>query len=421
MIVQVVNYRIKRVLENINQQIYDNSVIIIQKGNCYYIIVLQENWQIKQCIISLQKPKLYPSLLTKTVYTNYDNFWNIYLRNYSPRSFPSFDLYQEWLVQSSNSVNVINIKRFQMFNFDKVELSSSQTNNIQTLIKWYNSNKSVFRNYPKQQVNIYNFFNFTLFQLSKRSLYVSDNHIKKYFRNMQIPQKLTIDLHNDRTLNIEGNINYNISSQSNQKWKSFRPQNRSNLLYRIDYSASYMQLLVQILQVDIDRQKDIYQTLKEQLKLPEELSREDVKQKVFSILFSNRILNHLDIQFFKMCYYFSKVLQQDYKKQGYIQSLISKKKIRLESQKINRNKLFNAFIMSLETQLYIGVLYNTLQFDRQKISPKLFIHDSIVFQVDVNWVIQNMTKIQDVLTFENKLKITRQLGRNLISFENIEI
>jgi len=59
--------------------------------------------------------------------------------------------------------------------------------------------------------------------------------------------------------------------------------------------------------------------------------------------------------------------------------LISEKKIRFKAgEKYSRSKLLNKFIMSLESEVYIGLLYHLLLFPKEKIKPLFFIFDAII-------------------------------------------
>jgi len=59
--------------------------------------------------------------------------------------------------------------------------------------------------------------------------------------------------------------------------------------------------------------------------------------------------------------------------------LISEKRIKFENgEKFSRAKLLNKFVMSLESEIYIGILYQLLLFPKEKIKPVFFIFDAII-------------------------------------------
>ncbi len=396
------------------EQIYENYSIILNKNNCNYISILDDNFQIKRSYIYLQNLLLTPSKLTKMIFTNNYNLFNIYIKRQNPRIFKSFEQYSNFVMQKANYIKIINILPYKMFNMMQLE-SNSQLVNIQKINLWWNQNKRSFKYLPFQSLKIYNFFNFTLYLLSRNSLNCAQNRLRIHFQDRLVNQGLLLDLDDNRCKINPEHINYHALSSKQERWKYIKAH-QGKLIYKIDYTSSYMNLLAYVLQIKIDCQ-DIYLYLGRQLNL--NLQRQKLKQHIFKILFSNQIKNYMHIQFFKKCYLFSLYLKQQYTKNGFIHSLISQKQIRLENNIINRSKLFNAFIMSLQTQLYLGILYNVLQFEKEKIKPVIFIFDAIIFQIDVQWCLKNMNTIQDVLSLNGLLKMSHSIGYNLNHLEQI--
>ena len=397
------------------EQIYKNYSIILNKNDCNYILILSESFQILKSYIYMQNILLTPSKIQKIIFTNNYNLFNIYIKHQLPRIFNTFEEYSNYLVQKSNHIKIFNIKPFQMFNMVQLE-TNSQLVNIQKIMKWWNSNKRSFKYLPLESLKIYNFFNFTLYLLSRNSLTSKQNRLRIHFQDKKLNQKLIFDLKDNRAKNHPQNINYYAMSNKQDRWKYIKAS-QGKFIYKVDYTSSYLNLLVYVLQINIQGQ-DIYLYLGKQLKL--DLQRQKLKQVVFKILFSQEIRNHLHIQFFNKCYLFSIYLKQQYQKNGFINSLISQKQIKLQNDNsINRSKLFNAFIMSLQSQLYIGILYNVLQFDKEKIKPVIFIYDAIIFEIQIQWCLKNMKTIQDVLTFNGLLKMSYGVGSNLGNIEKI--
>lgn len=157
----------------------------------------------------------------------------------------------------------------------------------------------------------------------------------------------------------------------------------------------------------------MYQSLKKQMKLPQQLERQKVKNQIFKVAFSQKIKKFTHIQFFNKMHLFSIFLQENYNNNKYIEAFISNKRIS-NNQKMSRSKILNYFLMTLQTQLYVGFLYQMLQLDKTKVSPRVFIHDAIIFEIDIQYYLQNIDLFQkNILTMNNSLHIKRFLGKNL--------
>ena len=133
------------------------------------------------------------------------------------------------------------------------------------------------------------------------------------------------------------------------------------------------------------------------------------------------ISKYLHIQFFEKAYSFSTYLQQLYIQHGYITTLLSQKKIILDNQSVRtrKNLLLNRFIMTLQTQLYLGVLYNLLNIDINMIRPIIFIYDSFIFQIDYKVQDQKIKQINKILEFNGLLGASQYIGRSLNKLEQI--
>lgn len=157
----------------------------------------------------------------------------------------------------------------------------------------------------------------------------------------------------------------------------------------------------------------MYQFLRKEMKLPQQLERQKVKSQIFKIAFSQKIKKFTHIQFFNKMYLFSIFLQENYNNNKYIEAFISGKKI-LSKQEMSRGKILNYFLMTLQIQLYLGFLYQMLQLDKTKVFPRVFIHDAIIFEIDIQYYLQNINIFQkNILTINNSLYVKRYLGKNL--------
>lgn len=75
--------------------------------------------------------------------------------------------------------------------------------------------------------------------------------------------------------------------------------------------------------------------------------------------------------------------------------------------------------MTLQTQLYLGVLYNLLNIDINMIRPIIFIYDSFIFQIDYKVQDQKIKQINKILEFNGLLGASQYIGRSLNKLEQI--
>ena len=396
--------------------VYQNFSLIIFYKNCNYICILDNNFDIIQSYIHIGNYSVNPFKLQKLVFTNNNQLWNAFNKNRQPKEFKSIQQYSEWLLSFSKELKIINFYCTNLlmdFSLD----SKSELKNLESIHVWWYSKKDLLHNMLNGSLIIYNLYNYILFLLSKNQPgKISSVQWWKYFRQKLPNQLLYINIESNRAKSDSKHINYYNISPKQQKWKYIKPS-PGKMFYKIDYCYSYINLLFKIL--DIYIQGDPYNYLAEKMEL-KGFFRQEIKNTIFKILFSNEIKKYTNIDIFKKIYNFSLLLEQDYKKQGYIQSLISEKRIKFENgEKFSRAKLLNKFVMSLESEIYIGILYQLLLFPKEKIKPVFFIFDAIILQIDIQKSINQIQYLEKILTLNGLFPIKRFLGKNLYKWEKI--
>lgn len=384
---------------------------------CNYIFILNDDFTIEQLFLCLKPIRLQTTKIKKLLFTNNNKLMSSYIKNQKHRSFTTLQEYSNWLVWKSQSIKVINISNFMIFDGLNVS-SNSELVNVGQILNWWGSICKSIKYIPIKQIQIYNFFNFTLYLLQRNHPTISKHSMDVNFSGLSPNNRLRIDISDNRCKHYPDSINYySIRKDQQHKWKTVKPL-QNHLFYKIDFKQSYLQLLCYILEIKI--QGDIYRYLHGQLNIDGEFDRSHMKQHVFKILFSNQIKKYTHIQFFNKVYLFSLYLQQEHMQNEYTNTLLSQKKLKfVDNQKYSRSKLLNMFIMSLETQLYIGLLYQLFQLNKEKVVPLVFIYDSIIMSVDVDYVSQNMIEIEKILTLTNKLQISHYIGSNLSRLQEI--
>lgn len=342
--------------------------------------------------------------------------WNAFNKARQPKYFSSFQEYSEWLRSFAKELKIINFFVTQILSDFTLD-SKSELKNLEKIYLWWESKKVFIHNNIDTSYYIYNLYNYILYLLSNN--YPRQIPLKewnKYFQKRSINQFLSINIESNRAKSNPRHINYYNISSKQERWRYIKPL-QGKMFYKIDYNYSYINLLFKIL--DINLKGDPYIYLAKELNL-KDMSREEIKAFVFKILFSNKIKQYLQNDILNKIYNFSLFLEQDYKNKGYIESLISEKKIKFkDGQKYSRAKLLNMFIMSFECELYIGLLYQLLMFPKEKIKPLFFIFDAIISQIDLEKCLDEIENIEKIMTMNGLLPISRCLGINLKKWEKI--
>ncbi len=349
------------------------------------------------------------------MFTNNYQLWNAFNKARQPKLFSNFQEYSQWLTNFSKELKIINFAVTQTLS-DLVMESKSELKNLEKIHVWWNLKKQLLPNIDNY-LYIYNLYNYILYTLSNNSpRQIPSKEWNKYFQKRLINQLLSINIESHRAKSHPKHINYYTISAKQERWKYIKPST-GKIFYKIDYRYSYVNLLFNILGIQIN--EDPYLYLGRELGL-QDFPREEIKSVVFNILFSNKIKQFLNINILNKIYNFSLLLEQQYKNQGYIQSVISEKKIRFKpGERYSRTKLLNMFVMALESETYIGLLYQLLLFPRDKIKPLFFIFDAIIIQVDMEKCMDQIENLEKVLTLNGLFPISRYLGVNLYEWEKV--
>lgn len=398
-------------------ELYDYTTVLMTIHNCNYAVLLNDDLQIIKSFLYIGNITLLPSKLKNFVFVNNAKYYNCYMHPSTPLQFNSIDGYKEYLSQKVKTIKIVDVTNFSMFT--KLEAQShSQLLNIEIIYKWIMLNKYALKACLNDaSVMHYNFYNYVLYMLSRRGAQISENALSEVFKVSDSHQHLSIDIPDNRPITKKG-INYLNITKSDYRLALIKPQ-RGMWLFQFDFVSSYLQLLYNLLDNPMP-DEDVYIYLGAKLKLPQQTTRPEIKQRVFQILFSNEIKEHLDIEFFNDMYQFSIYLWEEYKLHGYINSLISGKKMYIaKGERNSRSKLFNMVIMNLQFEVYIGVLYQLLQYKKDKINPIIFVHDSIIMEIDCDKYLQEIESVESIITYNGLFKISRKLGKNLQQMHEI--
>ena len=142
------------------------------------------------------------------------------------------------------------------------------------------------------------------------------------------------------------------------------------------------------------------------------IDKSEAKQKTFRFLYGGIQEGLEEVDWFKKVSYFIDNLWDEFKTQGYIENPISKKRFyRDKLENINKQKLFNYLLQSLETAISVEKLTKVLDLlENQNTKVVLYVYDSILLDVDKEE--KNILKDIKSILQEDGFKVGLWYGKN---------
>lgn len=256
----------------------------------------------------------------------------------------------------------------------------------------------------------------TVFYYSR--VYIILTYLQKQFKIPTFNNKLiqsNIDLvrSTGRPTNNINKINFLALNKSDNS-RDIIEARSNNILVQFDYHAYHLFLISVIFGYKIpDNINNIYKYIQSKI-IQQFISIQNIKILVFKQLYgvqnNKTICNALDI--FNMIEVFKDNLYQRYKKQGYINTLISEKKI---INCVNKSHLFNIYIQNLESQfnyIMIADLIKYIQNNKlnEKIRLVLYQYDSYLFQIHNDYIDQ-INKLKQIIQNQSLFKTNINVGK----------
>lgn len=360
-----------------------------------YIALLQKQSINKFFILQIPKQGLFDwinqNLLNQkkiNIFTNFQFFNNEIDFEIKYNNKLLLDQLKNKVLDISTQINFINLNNYKDL---KIQLNSkSQLINYQQIkIKLLKNLPYIYENL--NQIKLLNVYNYILqkFELN--------NTIK--YKEKKSNQSIRIDIDSDRVYNF-GWLNF--INKKIPKIVNKIQCDKNNLLINVDIHASVISLFCLMFEIKV--QGNIYEYLYNQIKQKyageniEFDSAQQLKQKIFKIIFSNKLNKYTKVQIFKKMYLFTKYLKQQYDKNRYIKSLIINKKI-CKQKNLSTGQLLAKYLFNLQGQIYI---YLIGLFMFCGLNPVIFQYDSILFNVDIN----------NFLFFQKNIVIIDKIGLN---------
>ena len=235
----------------------------------------------------------------------------------------------------------------------------------------------------------------SLFKVESNGLYVDKNIFSQFFEDKNIsPDNYVYTEYNlytstGRPSNRYGNVNYAALHKDDGSRKAFISRFKNDgALVMFDYDAYHLRLIGEIIGYQLPTES-MHVHLGKQYFNKQTLSDDeynDSKVKSFQYLYGGVPKNVQDqIPFFNSVALFTQLLWDDIKKDGYIESPLSGRKIFLNNIfEPNPQKLFNYLIQLLETERNMSIIDKLNEYMKQ-FSSKLVLYTYDSFMIDFDF------------------------------------
>jgi hypothetical protein len=348
--------------------------------------------------------------------TNISKLFDVNLMNYYINNTP--------LDISDIRVNAIDVFNNRYYNLKNVNSFIPLTKHIEwcdMLSDKLYSTVDTFKSFnDKDMVNSYNRYNTdvieSLHSIEQNGLYVSDNivdqfddRVKKHINNNIVYSNYNIYTSTGRPSNSFGNINFAALKKNTGERTSFISRFDNGILVEYDYDAYHLRLIGSLIGYNFSNE-----SVHEHFSKIYDVSYEESKQITFKILYGGIDKEISDnIEFFKKTEMFIDELWSEFKSEKEIKTYIYNRPMcNRNFIDIDRSKLFNFYIQSMETEYNIKKIVK-IQELLQNYNSKLVLYgyDSFLFDIDTR---DGKQLLQDIrLELESDGFITKiESGKN---------
>lgn len=289
-------------------------------------------------------------------------------------------------------------------------------NKIIPIVKHYEKQENIY-NALKDNISITNSENewqkdFTevFYKIEKQGLKINNETFSKYFepnwnhysiKDNRIYTRYNLFNATGRPSNAFNGINFGALPKDNNCRKSF-VADKDCFLLEVDYKAFHLYLLAGLIQYKIV--KDIYKELGKQLGIED---YDEIKKKVYQILYTDHISEYSHIEFFKKIESYKNKLWESYRDNGFIPGFsftIDKK-----------TQIIPCVLQSLETTHNITILklvMNYIHLNQLKSRIVLYCYDSFLIQYYKGDGKDHLLSLFSLFKDKNKFFINVKIGDN---------
>jgi len=189
-----------------------------------------------------------------------------------------------------------------------------------------------------------------------------------------------------RPSNRFGGINFAALDKNTGVREMIQVKNKNEYLVEFDYDSHHVRLVAKIIGYDLP-EGNLHQYFGRQYFNTPILNQEqylESKNITFKMLYGNILTEYSNIDFFKMVHEYRKDLWENFKKFGFIETPLTKRKLYYKNfDGMASNKLFNYILQGYETDVNSIMLSRILKYLYKKKSKLiLYTYDSFLFVYD---------------------------------------
>lgn len=350
--------------------------------------------------------------------------------------FPNIsNLYDLNYLSLQEKNEIIQIPQLQGFNY----ITCNNKNNILPYLKYLENiqhvisdNKWQFKENHNKYLN--DEYTKVFYEIEKSGLFIDKKIFLKYFKNHEndiIDDKIysSYNLYNitSRPSNSFGGLNFSALNKENGERSCFVSRfKKDGIIFNIDYDAYHLRLISKLIDYNISPNLNIYKYFATYFFDKNDVTDKEIKEvkhMVFKFLYGGIHDKFNTIPYFKLVNNYIDMLWKFSNEKGYVETLLFKRKIKLSNiDDINKYKLMNYFIQSMETEINVDILskiFNFLNCYNTKLI--LYTYDSFTFDVcreDGNDIIVNLI---DIIKNNNQFPVKCHVGKNFHDLKNLTL
>lgn len=188
-----------------------------------------------------------------------------------------------------------------------------------------------------------------------------------------------------RPSNRFGGINFAALNKEDDTREYFVSRYPDGMLLELDFQSYHPRILADIVGYELDDGENIYEHLAKyyfETQTPTDKEISEAKELTFKQLYGGIAPKYKNIEYFSKINNFTAILWESFEKDGYVQSLISKRVLHKQNiEDVNPTKLLNYYIQLHETEqnvIFLSSLFNSLP---DEVKPILYTYDSVLFDL----------------------------------------
>lgn len=311
-------------------------------------------------------------------------------------------MYAKYVIQPNMEDALINSYLFHntipeqeynpILNFYRKRVGPACSNHIVDLIKIQQQCRELTSRLIIDQQNTNGFYNTevkrVLFQIESNGLAINEQLYKEVFHNSGYVKdskaytKYNLYTSTGRPSNRFAGVNYAALNKEDSARECFISRYINGTLVEVDFTSYHPRILADITRYQISDSENIYEHLAKDYfgNSPTKEQITEAKEMTFRQLYGGISRQYQHIEYFARIQAVTDMLWKLYREQGYITSIVSKRKIS-NIDDVSPTKLLNYLIQLHETEQNIVLLSQVFEQLDSDMLPVLYTYDSVLFDI----------------------------------------